>query len=210
VQLLSTDDPLAGVSPQDSPDPFTLFRRWYATAESTEISDPNAMALATAGSDGAPNVRMVLLKSVDENGFVFYTNAQSKKGGELSANMHAAGVFHWKSLGWQVRFRGPVEFVSNSEADAYFVSRSRGSRVGAWASRQSRPLTDRDTLLQDVERADARFRDIEVPRPPQWNGYRVRPVSIEFWVGKPYRLHDRLVFTRERPDGAWKAGLLYP
>jgi pyridoxamine 5'-phosphate oxidase len=187
-------------------DPFALFRQWFDTAESTEPNDPNAMALATAGADGLPDVRMVLLKGVDTDGFVFYTNNQSRKGAALRANMHAAAVLHWKSLGRQVRFRGPVEAVSDAEADAYFATRPRDSRIGAWASQQSRPLEDRSALEMAVRREAARFASGDVPRPPHWAGYRIRPVYLEFWTGMPFRLHDRLVFTRDRPEGGWSKG----
>jgi len=190
-------------------DPFAVFDEWYRAASASEVNDPNAMALATVGPDGMPNVRMVLLKSVDPDGFVFYTNTQSRKGNELASNMQAAAVLHWKSTRRQVRFRGAAELVSDAEADAYFATRARDSRIGAWASRQSRPLDDRVTLERDVAREAACFPD-GVPRPPYWTGYRIRPVYLEFWTEMPFRLHDRLVFERPKPEGPWILGRLYP
>jgi pyridoxamine 5'-phosphate oxidase len=191
-------------------DPFQLFGRWLADAEASEVNDPNAMAIATTDAAGLPDVRMVLLKHADANGFVFYTNTQSQKGYQLAENMQAAGVLHWKSLRRQIRFRGPVEFVSGAEADAYFASRPRDSRIGAWASQQSRPLEGRFALEKAVAREAIRFNIGEVPRPPHWTGYRIRPVSIEFWTDKPFRLHDRLVYRRATPDGEWRTEKLYP
>ncbi len=191
-------------------EPFTLFAEWFQQARETEPNDPNAMALATSDPTGLPDVRMVLLKDADSGGFVFYTNVESRKGSELAANMQAAGVLHWKSQGRQVRFRGPVERVTDAEADAYFASRARDSRIGAWASQQSRPLAGRDVLDADVRRQAARFNDGEVPRPPHWTGFRVRPVYLEFWTNMPFRLHDRLVFRRDTPESAWEQERLYP
>ncbi|WP_067223181.1 pyridoxamine 5'-phosphate oxidase [Stappia indica] len=191
-------------------DPFALFGEWLKLAGTKEPNDPNAMALATTGADGLPDVRMVLLKGFDENGFVFYTNTQSQKGGELAENMQAAGVLHWKSLRRQVRFRGPVELVTAEEADAYFASRPRDSRIGAWASQQSRPLESRFALEKAVAKQAARFAIGEVPRPDYWTGFRIRPVYIEFWMDRPFRLHDRHVFRRERPEGSWATQRLYP
>ncbi|MEU6370200.1 pyridoxamine 5'-phosphate oxidase [Streptomyces sp. NPDC046931] len=191
-------------------DPFDLFRQWLEEAGTSEVNDPNAMALATTGSDSLPDVRMVLLKDHGPEGFVFFTNSRSSKGLELDANMQAAAVLHWKSLRRQVRFRGTVELVTDEESDAYFASRARQSRIGAWASRQSRPLADRTELEAAVERETARFGEGDVPRPPHWNGYRIRPTYLEFWQDQPYRLHDRLVFSREKPEGAWDKGRLYP
>jgi pyridoxamine 5'-phosphate oxidase len=191
-------------------DPFELFAEWFDQARATEVNDPNAMALATTDPDGLPDVRMVLLKDADPAGFVFYTNVGSSKGVELAANMRAAGVLHWKTQGRQVRFRGPVERVTDAEADAYFASRARHSRIGAWASRQSRPLRGRDVLDADVRREAERFGDGDIPRPPHWSGFRIRPVYLEFWTNMPFRLHDRLVFRRDSPNGAWERGRLYP
>ncbi|GAU69864.1 pyridoxine/pyridoxamine 5'-phosphate oxidase [Streptomyces sp. NBRC 110611] len=198
----------AGTADEDAP--FTLFGQWLAEASASELNDPNAMAIATTGADGLPDVRMVLLKHHDSRGFVFFTNTASAKGRELAENMQASGVLHWKSLRRQVRFRGPAEFVTPDESDAYFASRARDSRIGAWASRQSGPLAARK-LLEDAVAAQAkRFEGREVPRPEHWTGYRVRPVYLEFWSDRPFRLHDRVVFTRMSPQGPWEQGRLYP
>jgi pyridoxamine 5'-phosphate oxidase len=191
-------------------DPFHLFDAWMSEAATREINDPTAMALATSDATGLPDVRMVLLKQADANGFVFYTNSQSQKGRQLAENMQAAGVLHWKSLRRQIRFRGPVELVSDAEADAYFASRPRESRIGAWASQQSRPLENRFALEKAVVRETVRFNIGEVPRPPYWTGYRLRPIFIEFWTDKPFRLHDRLVYCRDTPNGEWRTDKLYP
>lgn len=191
-------------------EPFELFGCWLAEATTGEPNDPNAMALATADADGLPNVRMVLLKGYDVDGFVFYTNSQSRKGNELAGNMHAAATLHWKSLLKQVRFRGPVEPVTDAEANAYFASRARDSQLGAWASQQSRPLADRSMLEAGLAAEAARFGSSDVPRPPHWTGYRIKPVYLEFWTQQPFRLHDRLVYQREKPDGGWTLGRLYP
>ncbi|MGC5342634.1 pyridoxamine 5'-phosphate oxidase [Streptomyces sp. DT171] len=190
--------------------PFDMFEQWFAEAGQNEINDPNAMALATADEDGLPDVRMVLLKGYDTEGFVFFTNTQSSKGAQLTANMRASAVLHWKSMRRQVRFRGPVECVSETEADAYFASRAPDSRIGAWASRQSRPLGSRQELEDAVAREGARFGTGDVPRPPHWSGYRVRPTYVEFWSDRPFRLHDRFVFSRQKPEGTWNQGRLYP
>jgi len=192
----------------ESEEPFNLFRSWLKEAEASEPNDPNAMALATVDETGLPNVRMVLLKGFDENGFVFYTNTESNKGRELLGQKKAALVLHWKSLRRQVRARGPVTLVSDEEADAYFQSRPRDSRIGAWASQQSRPLESRFALEKAVAVHAAKYAVGEVPRPPYWTGFRIAPVSIEFWQDKPFRLHDRMVFAREG-DG-WRKVRLYP
>jgi pyridoxamine 5'-phosphate oxidase len=211
AQVVTTGDQAEQTPPEPAAhDPFELFSQWLAAAEISEPADANAMALATAGSDGLPSVRMVLLKDFDASGFVFYTNTDSQKGAELRANMQAAAVLHWKSLERQVRFRGPVDFVSDTDADDYFASRPRNSRIGAWASRQSRPMETRFALEKALAREAARFGSGEIPRPPHWTGYRIHPMSIEFWTGKPFRLHDRLVFTRARPAGDWTVTRLYP
>jgi len=193
-----------------SDEPFQLFGQWLAEAEAGEPNDPNAMALATVDEDGLPDVRMVLLKGFDAQGFVFYTNTGSAKGQELQATMKAALVFHWKSLRRQVRVRGPVETVSDKEADEYFASRPRGSRIGAWASLQSQPLESRFALEKAVARYTAKYGIGEIPRPAHWTGFRIRPVQIEFWADRPFRLHDRLVFRRAAPEGVWSKARLFP
>lgn len=201
---------LTGRNYRPSHEPFALFKNWMEEAEKHEINDPNAMCLATVDAAGLPNVRMVLLKGFDDEGFVFYTNRESAKGCELAANSVAAGVLHWKSLRRQFRFRGPVEQVSDAESDDYFASRPRDSRIGAWASQQSRPLEGRFTLEKAVALHAAKFAIGAVPRPPYWGGYRIRPVEIEFWTDKPFRLHERLRYTRERPQGDWATEALFP
>ncbi|RFC68867.1 MULTISPECIES: pyridoxamine 5'-phosphate oxidase [Mesorhizobium] len=190
-------------------DPFSLFRLWLEEAGTTELNDPNAMALATVDADGLPDVRMVLLKGLDERGFVFYTNFESAKGREILGNMKAALCFHWKSLRRQVRVRGPVEVVTDEEADAYFQSRPRNSRIGAWASKQSRALESRFALEKAVAEYTARHLVGEIPRPAYWSGFRIIPQSIEFWHDRPFRLHDRVVFARDDEDG-WSKTRLYP
>ena len=189
-------------------DPFLLFGQWFAEARTSEINDPEAMALATAGAEGRPSVRMVLLKGHGPDGFTFYTNEQSAKGEQLAANAQAALLFHWKSLRRQVRVEGPVERVADAEADAYFASRSRDSQLGAWASEQSRPLDSRATFEQRFERMQRDFEGRDVPRPPHWGGFRVIPNRIEFWSDRPHRLHERRLFTRS--GHGWAEGLLYP
>lgn len=190
-------------------DPFALFGEWQGLANASEPNDPTAMSLATVDADGLPDVRMVLLKAWDERGFVFYTNVESAKGQELLATPKAAALFHWKSLRKQVRIRGPVKAVSASEADAYFASRPRGSRIGAWASQQSRPLSCRAILEDAVADVEAAYPN-EVPRPPYWNGYRILPLSIEFWSDGEFRLHDRIVFSRGDLESDWSKARLYP
>jgi len=194
----------------EASEPFALFERWFSDATASEPNDPNAMALATVDPDGLPNVRMVLMKGWDEAGFVFYTNTESAKGRELLSGKKAALVLHWKSLKRQVRVRGPVEIVTDAEADEYFHSRPRDSRIGAWASQQSRPLESRFALEKAVATNAAKYAIRDVPRPPYWTGFRIRPVGIEFWQDKPFRLHDRIVFRRPAPEGGWTKARLYP
>ncbi|MBB4002977.1 pyridoxamine 5'-phosphate oxidase [Aurantimonas endophytica] len=191
-------------------DPFGLFANWLAEAEASEPNDPNALALATVDETGLPDVRMVLLKDFDAAGFVFYTNFESSKGRQLLASRKAAMCFHWKSLRRQVRVRGPVEVVSEAEADAYFTSRPLGSRIGAWASAQSRPLESRAVLEARVAELGDQYGDSAVPRPPHWSGFRLVPQQIEFWHDGAFRLHDRALFSRDGDAGAWRIERLYP
>ena len=194
-------------------DPFALFNAWFAEARKTELNDTNAMALATADAEGRPAVRMVLLKGHGADGFVFYTNQQSRKAGDIAANPQAALLFHWKSLRRQIRIEGPLGVVSDAEADAYFASRSRDSQLGAWASDQSRPLDSRATFEGRFADVQARFEGGLVPRPPHWGGYRLTPARIEFWQDREHRLHERRLFVRDGtsgPEGGWSEGLLYP
>ena len=188
--------------------PIKLFQSWYAEAQDAEPRDQTAVALATVGSDGMPSVRMVLLKDVDDDGFVFYTNFESRKGVEILATPKAALCFHWKSLKRQVRVEGEVSVVSDEEADAYFASRARGSQIGAWASLQSSPLSGNAELLKRVGQFTATFGLGKVPRPPHWSGFRIAPRAIEFWKDGKFRLHERLNYTRA--DDGWKKETLYP
>ena len=189
--------------------PYTLFGEWFEAARVSEPNDPEAVALATATADGLPSVRMVLLKDWGSDGFVFYSNGDSRKGGELHANPHAALLFHWKSLRRQIRIEGAVSEVSADEADAYFASRSRSSQIGAIASDQSAPLASRGKFLARVSETEARFAGGPVPRPPHWTGFRLAPAAIEFWLDRPFRLHERRRFVRSG-DGGWTSSLLYP
>lgn len=190
-------------------DPFAIFESWFAQAQDSEPNDPNAMALATSTPDGHPSVRMVLLKGYGPDGFVFYTNLHSRKGGELAANPNVALLFHWKSLRRQIRIEGAVSEVSAAEADAYFASRHPESRLGSAASDQSRPLPDRQVYLDRVEALRAAYPDGDVPRPAHWSGYRVTPTAIEFWQDRDYRLHERRRFVSDGAGG-WTSTLLYP
>ena len=199
--------------PEFGDDPFAAFLQWFDTAELTEPSDPNAFTLATATADGRPGARIVLLKGLDEpgildRGFVFFTNTQSRKGDDLRENPQAAMLFHWKSQSRQVRIEGQVRSATDAEADDYFASRLRISRLGAWASQQSRRLIARPVLEAKLAEMEAKYPDNDIPRPPDWGGYRIVPTRFEFWQDMPYRLHDRTVYTRE--TGEWSRGKLYP
>ena len=191
-------------------EPLELFREWFAEAKAHEPNDAEAMALATVDAQGLPDVRMVLLKHFDHEGLVFYTNLESAKGEELAANPLAALCFHWKSLRRQIRVRGPVTLVSDAEADAYFATRPKDTQIGAWASRQSRPLEGRFALEKEVARFAAKYALSTVPRPPYWSGFRVRPLAIEFWRDRPFRLHERIRYSRETPGDSWKMDHLFP
>lgn len=191
-------------------DPMTLFQKWFELAKKKEINDPNAMALATVDSSGMPNVRMVLLKGTSKTGFTFYTNYESSKGQEILHNMKVALCFHWKSIRRQIRVRGPVEQVSSQEADAYFNSRPLGSRVGAWASQQSRPLESRFALEKRVAEYTAKYATGNVPRPEHWSGFTLQPLEVEFWQDRKFRLHDRFVFRRNKLSQSWTKTRLYP
>jgi pyridoxamine 5'-phosphate oxidase len=191
-------------------EPFSLFEKWLAEAREKEINDPEAMAIATVDPDGLPNIRMVLLKAFDSRGPVFYTNAESAKGRELLSAGKAAALFHWKSLRRQIRIRGPVEIVTDAESDAYFASRPRDSRIGAWASQQSRPLESRFALEKAVATYAAKYAVGDIPRPSYWKGFRIRPVQFEFWSDRPFRLHERIDFRRDAPEGDWLRQRLYP
>jgi pyridoxamine 5'-phosphate oxidase len=194
----------------EADEPLRLFAAWFEEATKSEPGLPEAVSVATVDADGTPNTRMVLMKGFDERGFVFYTNTDSAKGRELDATGRAALLFHWKSLNRQVRLRGTVERVSDAEADAYFATRPRMAQIGAWASRQSAPLESRLAFEKAIALATARFAVGTVPRPPNWTGYRLVPLSIEFWQDRPYRLHDRIEFRRAAPAAPWRKTRLYP
>ena len=191
-------------------EPLRLFTTWFAEAEASEPADPNAMALATVDPDGLPDVRMVLMKGFDSDGFVFYSHIASQKGRELAANPKAGLLFHWKSLRRQVRIRGTVSQVSDGEADAYFATRPKQAQLGAWASRQSQPLESRFAFEQAIARFAVKYGLSDVPRPPGWSGWRIMPLAIEFWHDRPFRLHDRIEFRRDAPAQAWSKTRLYP
>ena len=194
----------------DADEPLALFSAWFAEAQQSEPADPNAMALATVDAGGLPNVRMVLMKDYDENGFVFYTNSDSQKGQELAAAPRAALSFHWKSLKRQVRLRGPVEQVDGAEADAYFATRPRLAQIGAWASKQSQPLESRFAFEQAIALVAAKHMIGDVPRPQGWSGWRIEPQRFEFWHDRPFRLHDRIEFRRDQHGAPWRKTRLYP
>ena len=191
-------------------DPFELFNQWYDDASKSEINDPNAMSLATVGENSMPSVRIVLLKSHNRKGFVFYTNLKSRKGAELSENPHAAIAFHWKTIRRQVRIEGSTEPVRKNEADEYFQSRARISQIGAWASQQSQPLDSRDQLLNSVKSLEKKYENVSIPRPPHWGGLRLRPTRIEFWHDGEFRLHDRFIFEKATNTEGWKITRLNP
>jgi pyridoxamine 5'-phosphate oxidase len=191
-------------------DPFARFAAWYAEAVKAIPEEPNAMVLSTVGADGRPSARVVLMKGFDARGFVFYSNAESRKGQELAARPAASLNFHFRPLGRQVRVEGFTELVSKQEADAYFATRPRGSQVGAWASSQSAPLPSRATLEARVAEVEAKYQGKPIPRPPHWHGYRLVPDRMEFWVGRENRLHERELFTRASPDASWTVQHLYP
>lgn len=196
--------------PEDGTNPISLFEQWMDLARAHEVNDPNAMAIATSDAANLPNVRMVLLKDFDAKGLAFYTNTESQKGNELSVNGQAAAMLHWKSLRRQVRFRGKVVPVSEQEADAYFATRARASKIGAWASKQSRPMQNRHELEKAVLVQTVKFGVGKIPRPAFWSGFRIVPNHIEFWMDKPFRLHERIIFQRECEQGVWARQRLYP
>ena len=197
-----------GIAAKD--DPLALFEAWMEEAKKTEPNEANAMAIATADAHGIPNLRMVLLKEATHKGFVFYTNIESAKGRELSANPHIALLFHWKTQRRQIRVRGPVTRVSDEEADAYFATRAKDSQIGAWASQQSRPMETRWAFEKEIAKYAAKYALQKVPRPPYWSGYRVTPLEYEFWRDRPFRLHDRLVYRRADANAPWTTERLFP
>ena len=195
---------------RSSADPVALFGSWLAEAKKTEPDDANVMALATVGTRGLPDVRMILLNSYSADGLVFFSHLDSAKGAELALTPKAAAVFYWKSLRRQVRLRGPVERVEDARADSYFASRPRASQLAAWASRQSRPLQDRATLINAISELEFRYESRDLPRPPHWGGYRIIPLHMEFWINQPSRLHERLLFERTSSRAAWSKSQLFP
>jgi pyridoxamine 5'-phosphate oxidase len=194
----------------EADEPLRLFAAWFEEASRSEPRDPTAMSLATVDPDGLPNVSMVLMKGFDDRGFVFYTNVDSKKGQELDHDRKGALLFHWKSLNRQVRLRGGVERVDDAEADAYFATRPRLAQIGAWASKQSAPLESRHAFEKAIALTTAKFAVGTIPRPPNWSGYRLQPLIMEFWQDRPFRLHDRVEFARDAPGTPWRRTRLYP
>ena len=210
VARLRTEYTRAGFAEADAaPDPVAQFRAWFEDALAADLHEPNAMTLATAAPDGKPSARVVLLKGFDERGFVFYTNYGGRKGGEIGRNPRAALVFYWGELERQVRIEGRVGCVSERESDAYFASRPRGSRLGAWASEQSRPVESREVLESRLAALEREYEGQNIPRPPFWGGYRVEPEAVEFWQGRENRLHDRIVYRRTG-GGGWEIERLQP
>jgi len=207
---METGGPLDDGGIAAGPDPFAMFQSWLKEAETTEPNDPNAMALATTAADGMPNVRMVLLKGVDANGFVFYSNAESIKGAELAANPKAAINFHWKTLRKAVRAQGAIARVSDAEADAYFATRPKDSQIGAWASPQSRVMEGRFVFEKKLAEYGIKYALTKVPRPSYWTGWRLKPLRVEFWRDRPFRLHDRLVYRRDDTASSWRTERLFP
>src|SRR5689334_4909444 len=207
---IKTPTPLTSGDFTAAEEPFALFAEWFAEAVKSEPNDPTAMALATVDADGLPDVRMVLMKGFDAEGFVFYSHIASPKGRELAANPKAALLFHWKSLRRQVRIRGTVTAVTQAEADAYFATRPKQAQIGAWASKQSQPLESRFAFEQAIAKAAAKYLVGDVPRPQGWSGWRVAPLQFEFWHDRPFRLHDRIEFRREAANSAWTKVRLYP
>ncbi|MEO0400235.1 MAG: pyridoxamine 5'-phosphate oxidase [Pseudomonadota bacterium] len=205
-EFYSVDEDQGDVFTED--DPMALFREWFVLASDREINDPNAMSLATVDATGLPDVRVVLMKDIDDHGVSFFTNSSSAKGRQIGANSWGALAFHWKSIRRQVRFRGEIEEVTAAEADDYFGKRARGAQIGAWASNQSAAMPSRASLARSVTATEERFNDGAVPRPPHWTGYRLVPSHIEFWVNRPYRLHDRKQFTRI--GNGWETAWLFP
>ncbi len=202
--------PLTSGDFTESAEPFALFAEWFTEAAKSEPNDPNAMALATVDADGLPDVRMVLMKGYDTDGFVFYSHIASQKGRELAANPKASLLFHWKSLRRQVRIRGLVTQVDDAEADAYFATRPKQAQIGAWASKQSQALESRFAFEQAIAKVAAKYMIGEVPRPPGWSGWRIAPLRMEFWHDRPFRLHDRIEFRRDAPGEAWTKVRMYP
>src|SRR6201988_891445 len=207
---IKTQAPLTSGDFTAAEEPFALFAAWFAEACKSDPNDPNAMALSTVDASGLPDVRMVLMKGYDAAGFVFYSHIASQKGRELAANPKAGLLFHWKSLRRQVRIRGTVSQVSEQEADAYFATRPKQAQLGAWASKQSEALESRFAFEQAIAKVAARYVIGEVPRPPTWSGWRIEPLRMEFWHDRPFRLHDRIEFRRDTPDGAWGKVRMYP